>query len=55
MASGGQRFSDEHLKLMVAIGHQAALAVEDTDTTRQWFSRNDWLPLDRRLQHFSSY
>ena len=30
MAAGGQRFSDEHLKLMVAIGHQAALAVEDT-------------------------
>ena len=30
MASGGQRFTDEHLKLMVAIGHQAALAVEDT-------------------------
>ena len=27
---GGRRFSDEHLKLMVAIGHQAALAVEDT-------------------------
>ncbi len=25
-----KRFSDEHLKLMVAIGHQAALAVEDT-------------------------
>lgn len=25
-----QRFTDEHLKLMVAIGHQAALAVEDT-------------------------
>ncbi len=24
------RFTDEHLKLMVAIGHQAALAVEDT-------------------------
>jgi len=24
------RFSDEHLKLMVAIGHQAALAIEDT-------------------------
>jgi signal transduction histidine kinase/pSer/pThr/pTyr-binding forkhead associated (FHA) protein len=24
------RFSDEHLKLMIAIGHQAALAVEDT-------------------------
>ena len=26
----GSRFSEEHLKLMVAIGHQAALAVEDT-------------------------
>ncbi len=26
----GQRFTDEHLKLMMAIGHQAALAVEDT-------------------------
>ena len=26
----GRRFSDEHLKLMIAIGHQAALAVEDT-------------------------
>jgi signal transduction histidine kinase len=26
----GDRFSEEHLKLMVAIGHQAALAVEDT-------------------------
>jgi signal transduction histidine kinase/pSer/pThr/pTyr-binding forkhead associated (FHA) protein len=25
-----KRFTDEHLKLMVAIGHQAALAVEDT-------------------------
>ena len=25
-----QRFTDEHLKLMIAIGHQAALAVEDT-------------------------
>ncbi|MGE0759326.1 MAG: ATP-binding protein, partial [Pirellulaceae bacterium] len=24
------KFSDEHLKLMIAIGHQAALAVEDT-------------------------
>lgn len=24
------RFTDEHLKLMVAIGHQAALAIEDT-------------------------
>jgi two-component system, NtrC family, sensor kinase len=30
-AEGGQRrFSDDHLKLMIAIGHQAALAVEDT-------------------------
>lgn len=27
---GINRFSEEHLKLMVAIGHQAALAVEDT-------------------------
>ena len=26
----GNRFNEEHLKLMVAIGHQAALAVEDT-------------------------
>ncbi len=26
-----RKFSDEHLKLMVAIGHQAALAVEDTN------------------------
>jgi signal transduction histidine kinase/pSer/pThr/pTyr-binding forkhead associated (FHA) protein len=26
----GTRFAEEHLKLMVAIGHQAALAVEDT-------------------------
>ena len=25
-----KRFTDEHLKLMIAIGHQAALAVEDT-------------------------
>lgn len=25
-----QRFSDEHLKLMIAIAHQAALAIEDT-------------------------
>ncbi|MFM8284698.1 MAG: ATP-binding protein [Planctomycetaceae bacterium] len=25
-----RRFNDEHLKLMIAIGHQAALAVEDT-------------------------
>ena len=28
--TGQRRFSDEHLKLMIAIGHQAALAVEDT-------------------------
>jgi signal transduction histidine kinase len=28
--SGQWRFTDEHLKLMIAIGHQAALAVEDT-------------------------
>lgn len=27
---GQNKFTDEHLKLMVAIGHQAALAVEDT-------------------------
>jgi signal transduction histidine kinase len=27
---GHRRFTDEHLKLMIAIGHQAALAVEDT-------------------------
>ena len=30
METGQRRFSDEHLKLMIAIGHQAALAVEDT-------------------------
>ncbi|NDC53451.1 MAG: FHA domain-containing protein [Planctomycetia bacterium] len=30
LESGRRRFSDEHLKLMIAIGHQAALAVEDT-------------------------
>ena len=30
MGAGQRRFSDEHLKLMIAIGHQAALAVEDT-------------------------
>jgi len=30
MEAGQRRFSDEHLKLMIAIGHQAALAVEDT-------------------------
>ncbi|MAR11111.1 MAG: histidine kinase [Blastopirellula sp.] len=29
-AGTADRFSEEHLKLMVAIGHQAALAVEDT-------------------------
>ena len=28
--TGQRRFSDEHLKLMIAIGHQAALAIEDT-------------------------
>ena len=28
--TGQHRFTDEHLKLMMAIGHQAALAVEDT-------------------------
>jgi two-component system NtrC family sensor kinase len=28
--TGQRRFNDEHLKLMIAIGHQAALAVEDT-------------------------
>jgi signal transduction histidine kinase len=27
---GQRRFNDDHLKLMIAIGHQAALAVEDT-------------------------
>jgi signal transduction histidine kinase len=30
LAKQVNRFSEEHLKLMVAIGHQAALAVEDT-------------------------
>ena len=30
LEAGRRRFSDEHLKLMIAIGHQAALAVEDT-------------------------
>jgi two-component system NtrC family sensor kinase len=29
-AGRGARFSEEHLKLMIAIAHQAALAVEDT-------------------------
>lgn len=28
--SGHRQFTDEHLKLLIAIGHQAALAVEDT-------------------------
>ncbi len=28
--TGGTKFNDEHLKLMIAIAHQAALAVEDT-------------------------
>ena len=27
---GANKFSEDHLKLMIAIGHQAALAVEDT-------------------------
>jgi two-component system NtrC family sensor kinase len=30
LGEGRRRFSDEQLKLMIAIGHQAALAVEDT-------------------------
>src|SRR5678815_4665396 len=30
LAPPAPRFTEEHLKLMVAIGHQAALAVEDT-------------------------
>ena len=30
LGGGHRRFTDEHLKLMIAIGHQAALAVEDT-------------------------
>jgi two-component system NtrC family sensor kinase len=30
IVSSSNRFREEHLKLMVAIGHQAALAVEDT-------------------------
>jgi two-component system NtrC family sensor kinase len=29
-AVAGTRFGDDHLKLMMAVGHQAALAVEDT-------------------------
>ncbi len=31
MERGINKFSEEHLKLMIAIGHQAALAVEDTN------------------------
>ncbi|MBN1854320.1 MAG: FHA domain-containing protein [Pirellulales bacterium] len=30
-SSGACKFTEEHLKLMIAIGHQAALAVEDTN------------------------
>ncbi|MFM7076279.1 MAG: ATP-binding protein [Planctomycetaceae bacterium] len=30
LGAGQRRFTDDHLKLMMAIGHQAALAVEDT-------------------------
>ena len=30
MGGGGNKFTQEHLKLMIAIAHQAALAVEDT-------------------------
>ncbi|MEE2706742.1 MAG: ATP-binding protein [Planctomycetota bacterium] len=30
LQQGGNKFTEDHLKLMVAIGHQAALAVEDT-------------------------
>jgi signal transduction histidine kinase len=30
MQQGGNKFTEDHLKLMIAIGHQAALAVEDT-------------------------
>jgi signal transduction histidine kinase len=30
LQQGGNRFTEDHLKLMIAIGHQAALAVEDT-------------------------
>ena len=30
LQQGRCKFSDEHLKLMIAIGHQAALAIEDT-------------------------
>ena len=30
LQQGGNKFNEDHLKLMIAIGHQAALAVEDT-------------------------
>ena len=30
ITQGGNKFTEEHLKLMIAIAHQAALAVEDT-------------------------
>jgi len=30
VGAGQRRFSEEHLKLLIAIGHQASLAVEDT-------------------------
>ena len=30
ISHGGNKFTEEHLKLMIAIAHQAALAVEDT-------------------------
>ena len=42
------KFTEEHLKLMIAIGHQAALAVEDTATIRPWYRPNAWLPSARR-------
>jgi len=29
-SGGGNKFTDEHLKLLIAVAHQAALAVEDT-------------------------
>jgi two-component system NtrC family sensor kinase len=34
------KFNQEHLKLMVAIAHQAALAVEDTGYYRRWCKPN---------------
>ena len=41
------KFSDEHLKLMVAIGHQAALASKIPPTTRPWCRPNGWPPWAR--------